>query len=213
MTQWGREIRVDGVRPEWLTGPTHAWIKTCIWLDHTRDKMSDTPAEEWAWMHDEGDPNIIAIRLPADHPYYTATDAGFEYWPGGDSAPSDWDGGDVLYRDGVTGRTTGKVYWRKRDRVYSIIGYKRMAHCDKPDSETMRIEGSIYVQPRTEAEWNGIIMLHDGAMNWLRAAGLIVPMTDADHALEISMSYETDPVRKLIERGIAKGRELQKASK
>ncbi len=66
---WGPEIAVEGKRPAWLRGVQACLMKTgawCTWQPPT----PRNPAEEWAWSHGDGRPNITAIRLPADHPHY-----------------------------------------------------------------------------------------------------------------------------------------------
>jgi hypothetical protein len=70
------------------------------------------------WVHNEWE----AFKLPANHPYYLATSTGFKYWPGGDRAPDDWDGGDVLLRDGDD--TGSGEDWRHLGDGCDIIGYQ-----------------------------------------------------------------------------------------
>lgn len=68
----------------------------------------------------------LVFALPADHPYYLATEKGFTYWPGGESAPGDWDGGPVLLWNGLDKGFGGD--WRHGARVppsTEIIGYRR----------------------------------------------------------------------------------------
>jgi hypothetical protein len=74
---WGPEIVTNGVCPEWLKGQEpYLWPRTSGgWLDHykCRTDYGDPFAETtrgWAWRHRDGEPNILAIRLPADHPAY-----------------------------------------------------------------------------------------------------------------------------------------------
>lgn len=87
--KWGEPIAVDGNRPEWLHDGELMQYQTS-----DRTKWFDMKWG-WGWAVIGGD-----IRLPASHPYYLATSRGFTYWPGGDSAPADWDGGEVLRRGG-----------------------------------------------------------------------------------------------------------------
>lgn len=56
----------------------------------------------------------------------TAERMGFIYWPGGDSAPADWDGGPYLCRDGKT---------------YHMCGYDwgHGTHCWNPTASWDRI--------------------------------------------------------------------------
>lgn len=56
--------------------------------------------------------------------------AGFEPWGGGDNAPGDWDGGEVLVRNKQTeGGNNGGIGWNwaAGDWGRCIIGYKRKA--------------------------------------------------------------------------------------
>lgn len=114
-TEYGPEIVVDGVRPEWLRDddliysefwPDPALARDCVW---------------WTWRE---------IRLPASHPYYTVHahnakhGTQLKYWPGGDEAPGDWDGDEygVLYRDGMKGGRRAQC-WRNYGGDANIIGY------------------------------------------------------------------------------------------
>lgn len=129
--KWGAEIVVDGKRPDWLRDDEQvSWRWTHRGFEHS------TSAELLNWAGSRTQPNPVhAIRLPADHPYYTATEKGFTYWPGGDQAPDDWDGGKVLCRDpmfdmaGDSPRCWGRFQGSPgRD----IIGYKRRAQPEAP---------------------------------------------------------------------------------
>lgn len=92
--QWGDPIEVNGERPVWLGDD---------------DLLQYQTANGWAdkWWPDEGmsaGRNWVAaswhstqrIRLAADHWVYEALRRGMVPWAGGDEAPGDWDGGDVL---------------------------------------------------------------------------------------------------------------------
>lgn len=92
--EWGDLIETNGERPDWLRdGEQIACLNRA---DDWVGPRTALPGNDhiWQWLR--------AFKLPAGHPYYTATRAGFTYWPGGESAPDDWDGGDVLLRDGDT---------------------------------------------------------------------------------------------------------------
>lgn len=89
MTEFGAEIAVNGNRPDWLKDSDGA-ICTC----HEGPIALIDNSTSWGMF------GPTAIKLPADHPYYRATEAGYKYWPGGDKAPDDWNGGTVLLRDG-----------------------------------------------------------------------------------------------------------------
>lgn len=83
----GPVIKVNGM-PDWLDGEEKI---LAAWGEHWYDNVT--------WVHCHASPEAITqIRLRADHPYYLATEQGFTYWPGGDSAPGDVV--EVLFRDG-----------------------------------------------------------------------------------------------------------------
>ncbi|SKB50030.1 hypothetical protein [Sphingopyxis flava] len=60
-----------------------------------------------------------------------ATSEGFTYWPGGVNPPADWDGGELLFRSGVTWRRPRRasVKWSHESsglpRYAHIIGYHK----------------------------------------------------------------------------------------
>lgn len=120
-TEYGPEIVVDGVRPEWLRDdemvPVRGYRTGAVEVgEHVITKGVSWLICEW-------------IRLPASHGYYTVLNHNakhgtqFKYWPGGPK-PADWDGGGVLYRDGqIEGRVP--VRWHNYDELLpsDIIGY------------------------------------------------------------------------------------------
>jgi hypothetical protein len=124
-TQYGNSIEVNGVRPDWLRDETIRYATT---VENSSLGASDIEprvhhnwtAGQWAC--------VARIALPADHPYYTASAADFTYWPGGESAPDDWDGnaryGGVLLRDGRCGMV-GYWYWQPHQPSADIIGYRK----------------------------------------------------------------------------------------
>jgi len=66
---WGPEIAIDGKRPEWLEisdfpSGSQGFARTSWGWVGNRDRSY--PIEKWAWSI------ITHIRLPADHPHYTA---------------------------------------------------------------------------------------------------------------------------------------------
>lgn len=125
--QWGREIEVNGVRPTWLRDDDRFEVKwhTCL------------PGN--CWHRGSIDTHTMSIRLPANHWAYQALAAGFEPWPGGDAAPDDWDGGEVLLRHGGIVKSTN---WRHGADLpgghrYDVIGYRKQ----KPtDTVTLKLE-------------------------------------------------------------------------
>lgn len=91
----------------------------------------------WKAYKLSGECPLYAIRIPADHPYYIATSKGFTYWPGGNAAPADWDGGEVLL---ACGRVIDQVLtWGKNDDE-SIMGYKCKADAPETEAESLLID-------------------------------------------------------------------------
>jgi len=117
--EWGEPIPVDGKRPEWLRDDDHCRAQSMMG-DWYGVKGGDArPAVMWGW------PAIEQIRLPASHPYYLATSRGFTYWPGGDSAPSDWDGETVLLRPDELMTAHPEIRWQHEGNKGDVIGYRR----------------------------------------------------------------------------------------
>lgn len=136
--QIGPEIKIEGKRPEWLKDDEKIGI---VWKHGERWDNLNTPVDcVYGW---EG--SVVAIMLPVDHPYYLATEKDFTYWPGGESAPDDWDGGSVLLRSGDA-EGYGAIWYHIGDET-DIIGYSRKAKAD-----------AVYINPitRTEAYEDGL---------------------------------------------------------
>ncbi|SKB62676.1 hypothetical protein [Sphingopyxis flava] len=121
---WGPAIPTPNGRPSWLLDTeTVVDLQTASgW--RCSERGAGNPAYNWCWHV------IKAIRLPEGHAYYLATDKGFTYWPGGESAPEDYDGGEILYRDGTVFDDAADRSWEHaptRSRFYpeyDIIGYR-----------------------------------------------------------------------------------------
>lgn len=163
---WGEPIEVNGVRPEWLCGRQIVDLRTLMGWRNSHGKPEEV-LDTWSWMHSYGDPCITAIRLPAPHPYYTVQrynaehGTSFVYWPGGDDAPADWDGGEVLRRDGEHHRPVQWVapyehnqrwFWSDFMPFADIIGYTRLT---EPASAGKATDDSDYVRVKrmTGGEW------------------------------------------------------------
>ena len=121
--KWGEPLQLSG-RPAWLADDVPVKYISTIY-----------PASTWMFNGRLGD-----YRLPADHFAYKAIAAGFEPWGGGDEAPADWDGGEVLERCGD--RATYKESdwqnwqdWLDGGSALDIIGYRKRA--EAPAAETV----------------------------------------------------------------------------
>lgn len=68
MVEWGPEIAVNGVRPEWLKDDVRCIIRDG---DEWLGENWDARARNWNFHVD-----VTAIRLPADHPYYKQSVSG-----------------------------------------------------------------------------------------------------------------------------------------
>jgi len=124
---WGEPIKVDGKRPAWL-------------------KDSDKCEPTWDVNYPYGClveakyvfpwETVTSIRLPADHWAYTAINAGFEPWAGGDSAPDDvdWDE-QVMFRTGTTDDNNTAYHWRNTGDCSDIIGYRKRTETNSTTSE------------------------------------------------------------------------------
>lgn len=127
MTEFGPEIPLDGKRPDWLTDDNQIiafeddngdWYGLGLSIWYARELDIERPR---------------ALRLPHDHAYYLATSKGFTYWPGGGSAPADYDNGEVMYRIGSVLPNARGLSWEHVPAStrfcpeYDIIGYRPKA--------------------------------------------------------------------------------------
>lgn len=163
----GPEIKIEGKRPEWLKDDEYIGI---VWFGGSRWENLNTAVrnvEGWSG-------SITAIMLPADHPYYLATSRGYTYWPSGDSAPDDWDGGPCLLRDGEV--VPSVEDWRvpsfdeEEPQLEDIIGYRKRA---EPQAIPAK-DDSDYVQVKRMTEAEFADMRHsEGVQRWARETGII----------------------------------------
>lgn len=63
---------------------------------------------------------------------HLATSRGFTYWPGGESAPADWDGGEVLFNDGVEQSFVARWLHWQTPYARNIIGYRKRTEQPAP---------------------------------------------------------------------------------
>lgn len=159
----GPEIKIEGKRPEWLKDDEYIGI---VWYDGARWENLNTAVRNVAgWSG-----SITAIMLPADHPYYMATEKGFEYWPGGPYAPSDWDRGEVLVRYGDIKPAQHSSNWRHHGHDNEIIGYRKRV---EPQAIPTK-DDSDYVQVKRMTEAEFADMRHsEGVQRWARETGII----------------------------------------
>jgi hypothetical protein len=138
--EWGDPIAVDGERPEWLRA-----TEPFQWrLEGTADFNEESDNESW-FDKDRMWTLPTAIRLPASHPYYLATSRGFTYWPGGNSAPDDWDGGEVLWTDGPPCIPAASTSWKRESipGVPNVIGYHPELEDATPAETVATIEEAV----------------------------------------------------------------------
>lgn len=110
---WGAEIAIDGKRPDWLKDSDRIIVG---WHDSGKSVEDGwTPMALDQSVCDRTWGLVKSLQLPADHDYYQATDAGYKYWPGGETAPDDWDMGKVLLRDGSTCGFAQIMWWTVTD--------------------------------------------------------------------------------------------------
>lgn len=66
--------------------------------------------------------------IPANHWAVAPLRAGYEPWPGGERAPADWDGGEVLLRIGTIVPQGRYLFrWDHEQNAGDIIGYRKRA--------------------------------------------------------------------------------------
>jgi hypothetical protein len=159
--KWGDPIECNGVRPDWLRDDE----QRIAFQDHHGDWYGD--ATTWfARELDSEQPQHI--RLPVDHPAYVALARGFTPWSGGESAPGDWDGGDVLQRCELKASSAGPISWvwpwrAGASEEYDIIGYrKRAVHTDgsRSSGQPPPLATFVPVARMTEAEARDWIVNH-----------------------------------------------------
>jgi hypothetical protein len=168
--KWGREIPVNGMRPEWLRDDELISANACV-TGHVCNM-------HWA--------NITDVQLPADHPAYLAMDKGLEPWGGmSNDAPEDWDSPLVLWRDDSVHRQLDVAPWKWGSKPYlsDIIGYPRRKPVQQlgenlgsfdPDTVSIKRMTVDEARERFDIEPAGI------AMKAFRSLGLIREETLAE---------------------------------
>lgn len=171
---WGAAIDVNGVCPEWLRATDLVDLKTSWgWRYSGRREPSGSVPKDLVWISSDGQPNILAIRLPADHPYYLATSKDYTYWPGGDEAPGDWDcdaSPNAIWRDGSK-VTHCFPSWDHIGSHADIIGYR------KKQAEPVKHEPEA---PITENIWRDFAdELYATARNMFQSAATVAEYREA----------------------------------
>lgn len=194
--EWGEAIEVNGVRPEWLRDDEPATVK---WI--TENSWSTLVGGDYTacdFMPFEG--RVSHIKLPADHPYYTVQahnaehGTNFAYWPGGDSAPEDWDHEGVLLRCGST-LGDGDWLW---DR-YSLSGPGHIIGYTRKDAENP-VEDYVSVKRITESEADKLMRDHDyDVVKVLDSLGIILPCTREERFTQETGITVTPDVRAALE--------------
>ena len=127
-----------GVKPEFLIFSRDIitnGIKTDVgWVGGDIDDM--VPPEAWAWKHQSGTPNIIALRFREGHWAVPTLKWNKEnpklkpfipyHYPG--TSPDDWDGKEVLVEDSYTGARILQApledSWYGTTGYAPVIGYR-----------------------------------------------------------------------------------------
>lgn len=187
--QWGDPIPVNGARPDWLGDEPFEFFQ----------------GAGFGWIN--GHPHlswevIEQVRLPATHPYYLATAKGYKYWPGGDEAPGDWDGGEVLARNGTVNYFGHNPIWADINGPGTIIGYHPRAEPEPAPQSTDPDYVQVKRMTRDEAD---AAQYHLPTMERL---GVILPETLAEQ-FERSHGGLDNNQRDIVEAFIAwqEGRE------
>ena len=127
---WCGEFQPQGSPVEGIPGISWDWVK--YWharemaladraLTPTPVAVSEMPVGYQQTEHDpESEARATLLAYNAAHPGAPMT-----WWPGGDKAPEDWDGGKVLFKTGVIGNVAGR--WT------ATIGYRQKAEAALDD--------------------------------------------------------------------------------
>ena len=165
--KWGDPIECNGVRPDWLRDGerlqwAHCLNASTLWTETLPDELNFATGKPHQISH---------IRVRHDHPAYVALARGFKPWSGGESAPDDWDGGDVLLRDG----TEWPHYPTWTDcGTRSIIGYRKRVEYGAVDTDGSRSGDTVEVRRMTEDQWRAVIMNKSNLQKKSRATNTVI---------------------------------------
>lgn len=192
--EFGREIAVNGARPDWLADDVSLRLRECG--GDFYDDVFEARAVDW---HSE----LEAVRLPVDHFAYKALDAGFQPWGGGDAAPADWDQEAPLLRNGFKGHVRSwKHDVNDHSELYDVIGYRKRAepkslhdmypeHCwHLPPADTV----TIARMTEAEALCRFVMPPRKCMLDMLRSLGLIREETLAERFTRETGFEVTDAV-------------------
>jgi hypothetical protein len=119
-----------------------------------------------------------------------AESLGFSYWPGGDAAPADWDGGPVLLRGGSVvrpGEGDNALVWSHphmsvgyEEIAGDIIGYHKRTPAAATPADTVQIARMTEAEAREWIEGHSYIEAAAKIVHAFRELGLIRPETTAE---------------------------------
>lgn len=161
--KFGEPLALGPGRPAWLAPDVMVMYYNAV-----------DCADQWKFRDIEA-----KYRLPADHFAYTAIYKGFEPWGGGDNAPDDWDGGNVLIRCGFIDGATG-ASWNHLFGSADIIGYHKRTEAPAATPPAPVAVEVPHTFTEAEAHKHYGSPLTPYALNVLRKFGIIRPETIAE---------------------------------
>ena len=173
---WGAAIDVEVVRerPGWVKASDICDIKDRgVWTGG----CGRFKASEWFWHKD-----VTQIKLLAGHAYYAVQEynkehgTSYTYWGGQGDKPTDWDGSDVVLRNGKT--IPSPISWSHpwgegAEEEFDVIGYTRKAEEARDDLKDFLTEWlECATSDRQRPLWfnRGLGLCH-GARDWDAATG------------------------------------------
>jgi hypothetical protein len=172
--EWGPEIACAGAKPAWLENEARV-----LWAAGPTRFKYQAMAGDLCWGAGRLSPRaggVDAFKIPAEHWAYPAIDGGFVPWPGGEKAPEDWDGAEILFRDGGRANASkgGEPFWFHGFGRKDVVGYRKRVEAEPAP-----------VQWGPEIEVNGV------QPAWLRKTDIVDVRTN--HGWCYSKSTEPHP--------------------